>query len=432
MVNDNPLTRCAVVAAAALTTTSAFAVEDDRWYVAPAVSYVIADDDREADDGFGLMLGLGKPLSESWNIELSLVGDTLDLEEGDGEYEQVGVQVDGLYFFNRGGWAPYGLIGAGALRTDVADDDETNLMSNVGLGLMKQLGGVSLRGDVRYRLDYDDRNDDDFFGDWLINVALLVPFGGKSEAPAPEPAPAPVAPPAPVDSDGDGVVDDADSCPNTPAGAAVDSRGCELDSDDDGVVNSRDECPATPAGRSVNAMGCEPDSDGDGVVDAEDRCPATPRGAAVDVNGCELDDDGDGVVNSKDACPDSKPGAKVDSRGCELADVIVLEGVNFETASANLTEDSKGILDDMAATLRKYATMVVEVAGHTDSRGAVAYNRRLSEQRAQSVRDYLVLQGVGADNLRVKGYGPDQPIADNATAEGRAQNRRVELKILER
>ena len=423
----------AVVAIATpMIASTAVAQQDDRWYFAPAVSYVIADDDRESDDGIGLMLGLGKPLSESWNLEFSVVGDTLDLEEGDGEYEQIGAQVDGLYFFNRNDWAPYALIGAGALRTDVADDDDTNLMSNVGLGVMTQLGGVSLRGDVRYRLDYDDRGDDDRFGDWLVNVALVLPFGSTSAAPVSEPEPAPVAARVVADSDGDGIPDDADSCPNTPGGASVDSRGCELDSDGDGVVDRKDDCPNTPAGRSVNAMGCEADSDGDGVVDAEDRCPSTPSGASVDARGCELDSDGDGVVNSQDACPNSAAGAKVDAQGCELADVIVLEGVNFETASAQLTEDSTVILNEMAATLRKYSTMVVEVAGYTDSRGAVAYNRSLSEQRAQSVKAYLVSQGVSGDNLRAKGYGPDQPIADNATAEGRAKNRRVELKILQR
>ncbi len=156
---------------------------------------------------------------------------------------------------------------------------------------------------------------------------------------------------------------------------------------------------------------------------------ATTAPAPVPVVVVDQDSDGDGVMDSVDLCLDSKPGARVGVRGCKIADVIVLEGVQFKTSSANLKSVSIDVLNEAAATLNRYPDMKVEVAGHTDSRGAASFNQHLSEKRAQSVRDYLISKGVSAGRLSAKGYGSAQPIADNATREGRATNRRVELHI---
>lgn len=233
-----------------------------------------------------------------------------------------------------------------------------------------------------------------------------------------------------LDSDGDGVVDRLDKCPGTPAGRKVNANGCELDADGDGVVDALDKCPTTPAGRKVNAQGCELDSDGDGVVDALDKCPNTPAGARVNADGCELDSDGDGVVDRLDKCPNTPAGDKVDNQGCTLLKTIVLKGVNFDFNTAQLRADASAILDDAVAILKRYPALKVEVAGHTDSNGAEAYNQRLSENRVKAVMDYFVGKGVDAAQLTAKGYGESEPVADNATADGRAQNRRVELRIL--
>ncbi len=197
------------------------------------------------------------------------------------------------------------------------------------------------------------------------------------------------------------------------------------------MPDSRDRCPDTPAGHRVDASGCSLDSDGDGVVDADDQCPNTYRGATVDERGCELDDDNDGVVNRLDRCPDTAPGVRVDVNGCEIRDVIELPGVNFETNSDRLLPGADDVLNDAAATLRKYPDLVVEVAGHTDSVGSAEYNQGLSERRAATVRDYLINAGASEANLSARGYGEAQPIDDNGTAEGRARNRRVELRIIE-
>lgn len=233
-----------------------------------------------------------------------------------------------------------------------------------------------------------------------------------------------------LDSDGDGVVDRLDACPGTVAGRKVDITGCEPDADGDRVADRLDACPGTPAGRKVDARGCEMDSDKDGVVDGLDQCPDTPAGNKVDARGCEMDSDKDGIVDGLDKCPDTPAGDKVDNQGCTLLSTIALEGVNFDTDSAVLHGDASAILDDAVAILKRYPALKVEVAGHTDNSGPAAYNQQLSERRAKAVMAYFVGNGVAAEQLTAKGYGESQPVADNGTAEGRAQNRRVELRVL--
>ena len=230
------------------------------------------------------------------------------------------------------------------------------------------------------------------------------------------------------DEDKDGVKDKNDRCPGTYPGAKVDQHGCELDFDGDGVPDRLDECPDTPSGAKVDARGCELDSDGDGVVNSKDRCPNTPAGAAVNEYGCELDDDGDGVVNSLDQCPGTPQGTPVDNVGCPLPPAYEMIGVNFEFDSAKLTADSKAALDDALKVMLNNSGLMVEVAGHTDSVGTESYNKALSERRAKAVKAYLVERGIDGDRLTTRGYGESEPVADNATEAGRAENRRVELR----
>lgn len=235
----------------------------------------------------------------------------------------------------------------------------------------------------------------------------------------------------PKDTDGDGVVDTADKCPNTPAGTAVDANGCPQDADKDGVSDAADKCPNTPAGTAVDAMGCPKDSDGDKVTDALDKCPNTPAGTTVDANGCPADDDKDGVANAIDKCPNSPAGSDVDAAGCTIlfkeGVKLILEGVNFQTGKSTLIDMSQTILDQVAASLVGNPDVKVEIGGHTDNTGSRATNTRLSLARANAVKAYLVSKGVDASRLTTKGYGPDVPVADNKTADGRLKNRRVEL-----
>jgi OOP family OmpA-OmpF porin len=202
----------------------------------------------------------------------------------------------------------------------------------------------------------------------------------------------------------------------------------EGDADNDGVVDSKDQCPGTAAGVAVDDKGCAIDSDGDGVVDASDRCPDTPAGVAVDADGCELDSDGDGVVDSRDECPNTPANAKVNEVGCAIQ--IVLQNILFELNSDKISGDYSGALNSVADSLKSRPDITsIEVIGHTDSTGEADYNLVLSERRAKAVADYLVELGVNQALFTTSGMGESSPIADNSTKDGRAQNRRVELKL---
>ncbi|MGD2129994.1 MAG: OmpA family protein [Lysobacterales bacterium] len=142
--------------------------------------------------------------------------------------------------------------------------------------------------------------------------------------------------------------------------------------------------------------------------------------------------DGDGVPNERDKCPNTRQGAVVDLDGCEVEAVIELQGVHFDFDKATLRPEAKKILDEAAALLQEHERVIVEVAGHTDSTGPEDYNQGLSERRANSVRDYLISKGVTATRMTARGYGETRPVATNDTKEGRAENRRVELVVLDR
>lgn len=241
-----------------------------------------------------------------------------------------------------------------------------------------------------------------------------------------------------LDADADRVFDEDDACPGTPIGVSVDARGCRLDGDGDRVFDEDDRCPLTPrnAGIVVDTFGCAVDTDLDRVPDFRDSCPGTPEGVAVDALGCRLDSDADGVFDEDDRCPNTAPGVEVDSSGCQVLfveeqAVLVLEGVTFETASADLTTEAQAILDGVATALIDNAGVRVRVNGHTDATGDRAYNLILSQNRAESVVAYLASRGVDATRMEAQGFGPDQPVATNDTADGRRLNRRVELERID-
>ncbi|MEO8030122.1 MAG: OmpA family protein [Gemmatimonadota bacterium] len=241
----------------------------------------------------------------------------------------------------------------------------------------------------------------------------------------------------PPDADGDKVPDSIDKCPNSPPGSVVDATGCPPDADGDKVTDALDKCPNTPVGTVVDANGCPKDADNDKILDVNDKCPATPAGEQVDPSGCsasQRDTDGDGVKDNLDKCPNSAPGARVDASGCAPVlfqpgkKALILEGVTFETGKATLTATSTGALDRVAQALQENPAVTVEIGGHTDITGSRATNTRLSKARAETVKSYLASKGVTATRMTTKGYGPDQPVGDNKTVDGRTMNRRVELK----
>ena len=253
----------------------------------------------------------------------------------------------------------------------------------------------------------------------------------------------------PIDSDRDGVWDGPDKCPDTPIGATVDANGCPSDTDGDKVLDGMDRCPDTPAGTPVDSFGCPADSDKDGVGDGIDKCPNTPQGIQVDATGCPVahDTDGDGVPDPQDRCPNTPAGSRVDQFGCLLLfeehapapappgapparPTLILQGVNFRSGSSVLTRESYAVLDQVAASLVANPEIRIEIAGYTDSTGRKLTNLRLSMGRAGAVQAYLARKGVSPMRMRARGFGASGYIAPNATLEGRAQNRRVELHKL--
>ena len=244
----------------------------------------------------------------------------------------------------------------------------------------------------------------------------------------------------PLDTDGDGVPDYLDECPDTPEAAygLIDHKGCPIDTDGDGVPDYKDECPGTPeaAWGLVDEKGCPIDTDGDGVPDYKDECPDTPKKAwgHVDIRGCEQDMDGDGVMDYEDECP-LVPGPKA-NKGCpeikrEVRTLLqkAMQGIEFETGKATIKKKSYPLLDQIAAIFIENSNYIIEVQGHTDNVGKAEMNKKLSDNRANSVMNYLVKKGVDAKRMTAHGYGMEQPIADNKTAKGRQKNRRVEFKI---
>ena len=396
--------------------------EAGQAYFSVMGSYMDDDKDRGLEDAInGGQFSIGKALSDAWNLEalVSVASPKPTLPTAVG-MEQTGLGLDLQRVFRRSErFSPYLHAGVGYLQLEPhgGGTRSDGGMYSGGIGFLLDLfsSNVALRGEWRHRIDYigggPSTHDD------LFSFGLHIPFGPAT--------------PKFVDSDGDGVEDGSDNCPNTPAGAKVDAWGCELDSDGDGVKDSMDKCPGTPRGVAVDANGCPNDSDGDGVSDDLDQCPGTPAGEPVDANGCELDDDNDGVVNRLDECPGTPEGTPVDKRGCEIEGDYVLQGVNFESNSDRLVAGASSVLDDVSETLLKYPQITFEVAGHTDSDGAAEYNLGLSARRAQTVYDYLAGKGVAEDRMSVRGYGESEPIADNTSAAGKAQNRRVVLSVIE-
>lgn len=176
-------------------------------------------------------------------------------------------------------------------------------------------------------------------------------------------------------------------------------------------------CP----GRGLLETPCEVvDSDGDGVYDYRDKCPNTPAGRKVDADGCEL------PLPAAAAAPEPAAPAPA-ALAPAAAPAPVMAGANFDFDKAVIRPEDVAKLDQDVATLKEWGDVKVEVAGHTDSIGSEEYNMGLSRRRAEAVRNYLVDKGIAAERLTMTGYGESQPVADNGTAEGRFQNRRVEL-----
>ena len=321
---------------------------------------------------------------------------------------------NGVYTFNKNGdFTPFAKAGLGLenFTTNKAGNND-RLFLDAGAGVkMNFTQNLALKLEAIYMIKPDASHAGNADSNLMTLVGLTYAFGASTQKALAEEKTVPVETKevvsqesivvvAPVDSDGDGIIDADDKCANTPQNTRVDVTGCPvvLDSDKDGVIDTKDKYPNTPANTNVDANGCtiNPDKDNDGVLNAQDICPNTPANTVVDTNGCPA--------------------------------TMALD-IKFENNSYKIKPESYANLDKYAQFLKKYPNYSAQIVGYTDSVGSASYNKKLSKKRANEVVNMLIERGVSSQQLSAIGMGEANPIADNKTADGRAQNRRIEAKL---
>lgn len=318
--------------------------------------------------------------------------------------------------------------------------EQTYMTQSTGLGVNVWITdwiGVNFEGSYDYVFDWNDY--------FHYSAGVVAKFGKMS------------------DKDNDGISDKKDACPDI-AGLA-DFQGCP-DTDKDGVADKDDYCPMVAGPKSTN--GC-PDSDGDGVLDKDDKCPdvagMTQYSGCPDSDGDGVPDkddkcpqvagmtqyagcpdtDGDGIIDKEDKCPNEK-GIKAND-GCPMVAAAKIDSVKvkeiesklksfsdyieFETNKYVIKPRSYQRLNDIIKLMQEYPDARFAIEGHTDNVGSKTNNQVLSESRAYALRQYLVDKGIDPERLTFKGYGETRPRATNSTPEGRAQNRRVEIRYIQ-
>jgi len=384
---------CALIALslAGAAVTAAHAQDFGTWYIAPRLGADFADSDRHTDTSVWGGIGAGVWVNPHLAVDFEYTINNAEFKGGswrDGhEWESVGLGVSGRWFFGDEGstWRPYIMAGLGALRHAAYsgfllkdqgfNENGWDPMATLGLGIQWNLSyNMALRGEIAARYDHDNNTEN--------NLAEALGYIGDG--------------PNQLHGTKSGFTDGIASI---------------------GLVYSFGSPPPPP--------------------------PPPPPANPPPAPDCHaLDDDHDGVNNCDDRCPDTAAGTVVGPDGCPQKVVIDLRGVNFKfdrpkVGEHNIeptlqlpTADSIAILDQAVDALKRYPEIKVELDGHTDSIGTDAYNQKLSERRAQIVYDYLTAHGIDASRITaVKGFGETMPIDTNATKEGRARNRRTELKV---
>ena len=314
----------------------AFAQQTEtRPYASVMYDTVFSDKDRVSETGNGVSVGVGKALSQHWGLEIGGFYDKAkaDSSKAGNSWREYGGKIDGMFFFSRDPrFSPYTAIGVGGMENDrrTTNDKSFAVFVDAGAGFFKYFPvtagyDIGFRADARYRwVDASDIPGKHIFGEPIVKVGLVFPFGKRAGA----------------------------------AAAAAAGAGAA----------------AANAGNNANA--------GNG-------------GDAADQN-------------------------------------RAFEDVYFDFDRSDLTEATKAKLDSDATAIngltQKYPSLKVDLSGHTDWIGTEGYNQALSERRADAVKQYLTRKGVAADRITTHAYGESKPVADNATAEGRALNRRVEVK----
>ena len=408
----------------------------ENWNILPSVSYLNVS--RYVGDGFSFGLTGSVNKIDKWVSRVPGTEST-DLVSNPGDLSYYGIDATVKYSFMellKSKWLdPSAHIGGGY--TFFGDASAGTV--NGGLGLTFWVTeNVGLQFQSTYKHSFDDNRVADLDVPTHIQhfAGLTFKFGGKDtdgdgiydkDDACPEVAGLPEFKGCP-DTDKDGIQDSADACPEV-AGLA-EFNGCP-DTDGDGIINSEDECVDVKGTKIMK--GC-PDADGDGVADKDDECP-TVKGAKEN-KGCPWPDtDGDGVADKDDKCPTVK--GTVANNGCPEVSDEAMKKLNdygktilFNSGKSSFQKQTYPVLQAMSAILKEYPTAKFSLEGHTDSDGKDAMNQKLSEDRAAAVKNYLIEQGIEASRLSSKGFGESMPVDSNKTAKGKANNRRVEVKLV--
>ncbi|MBK9224945.1 MAG: OmpA family protein [Flavobacterium sp.] len=410
----------------------------ENWNIIPSVSYLNVSKNVGGNFSFGITGSINK-ISRFVLPRTTVPGDYTVVNPGDLSY----YAADGVikYSFQDAlgskWFDPSAHIGGGY--TWLGDASYGTVNGGLGLTLwFSEMVGLSFQSTYKYSLeDSADRGMADNIPTHMQHFAgLTFKFGGKDtdgdgiydkDDACPEVAGLKQFKGCP-DTDGDGIIDGSDSCPEV-AGLA-EFQGCP-DTDGDGIADKDDACPEVAGPKALN--GC-PDADGDGVADKNDKCPQVVGPAAN--GGCPWPDtDGDGVLDKDDKCIDVK--GTVANNGCpEITEEQVSQlnayakTILFNSGKATFKQETFAVLQSITAILKQYPSSKFSIEGHTDSDGKDAANQKLSEDRAGAVKNYLIENGIDASRLSSAGFGESKPIDSNKTAKGKANNRRVEVKLV--
>lgn len=408
----------------------------ENWNILPSVSYVNVS--RYVGDGFSFGLTGSVNRISKWSVRVPGTEST-DLVVNPGDLDYFGFDATIKYSFMemlKSKWIdPSVNIGGGY---NFVGDASAGTV-NGGLGLtfwVTENVGLQLQSVYKHSFDDNRVSNVDVPSHIQHFAGITFKFGGKDtdgdgiydkDDACPEEAGLPEFKGCP-DNDKDGIQNSEDACPDEAGSKEL--NGCP-DNDADGIINSEDACPDDKGTKIMK--GC-PDADGDGVADKDDKCP-TVAGAKENA-GCPWPDtDGDGVADKDDKCP--TVAGTVANNGCPEVSDDTMKKLNdygktilFNSGKASFQKQTVPVLQAMSAIFKEYPTAKFSLEGHTDNTGSDASNQKLSEERAAAVKNFLVENGIDASRLSSKGFGESMPVDSNKTAKGKANNRRVEVKLV--
>ena len=405
----------------------------ESWNILPSVSYLTVS--RHVGDNFSF--GLTGSVNKIDKLSRRTPGTNDYTNENPGDLTYYG--VDGIikYSFLKPigtkWFDPYLHIGGGYTWLDESGNGTVNGGVGVTFWFLENVG-LTLQS--TYKHTFEDQQEANVPRHIQHFAGLTFKFGGKDTDKDGIYDKDDLCPEVPglkqfqgcPDTDGDGIPDKDDSCPDQ--AGLQEFQGCP-DTDGDGIADKDDACPEVAGLKEL--QGC-PDMDGDGIADKDDKCPEVkgPRENA----GCPWPDtDGDGVLDKDDLCPEVK--GTTANRGCPEVTEEVMKRLNeyartilFNSGKATFKEETLPVLQNMNRIFKEYPQARFSIEGHTDSDGSNALNQTLSENRAAAVKNFLIENGIASDRLMSTGFGETKPIVSNKTAKGKAQNRRVEVKLI--